>query len=277
MGKASKFGLRKAAEEKTKKHAQRTPLPPRPGQVQEARDAIEMAEAIQSTGKAFAKKIKKEAKRAAREAEQAATMAAKPAGAPRPPQDKSAAFMADAKALGWDVDAALSGSAVLTDVIQASRGDEVIQIEWQNNVFMNNCLYRRPDGSSSKLRNASHARQTMALPAPTQQQLAARKAVREKTSGLTRQPVRQITFDMDAVGDEELAEALKGAKLVWVNSISGAEDADVIPPSAKVYVDVQSTGRCVHFNSPTGARSVRISSIIHVSGQRAPKRQKVAH
>lgn len=37
---ATRHGLRKAAAEKRDRHAQRTPLPPRPGQVQDAKDAI---------------------------------------------------------------------------------------------------------------------------------------------------------------------------------------------------------------------------------------------
>jgi len=279
MGKASKFGLRKAAEEKRNKHAQRTPLPPRPGQVKDAKDAIKMAEYYQSHPAepgTFADKSAKKGKKAKRKVTtEAPSVAVEATEAHRAPQPKAEAFMSDARALGWDVDAKLEGSTVLTDVILASRGDESIQIEWQNGVFINNCLYRRPDGSTSKLRNASHARQQMALPPPTAQQMAARKRVVERTSGKSaRQPVREVPFDMGLMTDEALADALRGTKIVWINQLSQGEESESIPPNAQVRVNEGFSGRQVHFNGATGARSVRIGSIIAVKGARIPRQRK---
>lgn len=44
---ASKHGLRAAAQERSKKHAQRTPLPPRPGAIEDAREVIAAAKKLQ--------------------------------------------------------------------------------------------------------------------------------------------------------------------------------------------------------------------------------------
>jgi hypothetical protein len=61
--KASKHGLRKAAEERSARHAQRTALPPRAGQVQDAKDVIAashvLAKRMDEMGPAMLKLIAK--------------------------------------------------------------------------------------------------------------------------------------------------------------------------------------------------------------------------
>lgn len=277
MGTANKHGLRAAAKERSAKHAQRTPLPPRAGQVQDARDAIAEAEA--TLGPAL-RKLMRKAEKADRDptakeiakayakdraAEAASVVVEAPAGS-RAPGVKAAAFIAEATRLGWDTDVKTTGDRVPVDTVTATRGDEAITIEWQADVFMPGCLYVRPDGTSSKLRNASHAKQVMGSPPPTPEQLAARRAVRERIGGQKRMPVRSLPFNPDLMTDEELGERLLGCKIVWVNRISQLEESDIIPPSTRVRVDEGASGRQVHFNSLLGARTVRVSGIIHIAG-----------
>jgi hypothetical protein len=293
MPKANKHGLRKAAEERTARHAQRTALPPRAGQVQDAKDVItaglvlaqrtdEMGPAMRKlmagaeasgetpSAKKIAKAYVKDAARETEPAVQPATSTPTARTSAKQPSAKADDFIAAAAGSGWDADHSVTGTSVRTDVVTVQRGEEAITIEWQNGVFMPTCLYRRPDGSTAKVRNASHAKQIMAAPAPTAQQLGARRAVRERMNGKgeARIPVRTLPFDMELMTDAELAEALRGCKLVWVNSISGTEESDIIPPPSNCYVAEGFSGRQIHFNGPTGARSVRISSIIHVGGSR---------
>lgn len=305
MPKANKHGLRKAAEERTARHAQRTALPPRAGQVQDAKDVITaglvlaqrtdelgpalrklMAKADRTGVTPSAKKIAKayaedKAENVGRDEERANLAALQKAMQPatstptardgaKQPSAKADDFIAAAAGSGWDADHSVTGTSVRTDVVTVQRGEEAITIEWQNGVFMPACIYRRPDGSTAKVRNASHAKQIMAAPAPTAQQLGARRAVRERMTGKgeVRIPVRTLPFDMELMTDAELAEALRGCKLVWINSISGTEESDIIPPPSNCYVAEGFSGRQIHFNGPTGARSVRISSIIHVGGSR---------
>lgn len=278
MGTANKHGLRAAAKERSAKHAQRTPLPPRPGQVEDAREVLGELAAWDGiiNPKPKDKKKDKKAKRAKAAAE-AASVAVEASAGSRAPGVKAAAFIAEATRLGWDTDVKTTGDRVPVDTVCATRGDEAITIEWQADVFTPGCLYVRPDGTPSKLRNASHAKQVMGSPPPTPEQLAARRAVRDRIGGVARVPVRSLPFDPGLVTDEELAERLSGCKIVWVNRISGLEESDHIPPSTRVRVDEGASGRQVHFNSLLGARTVRVSGIIHIAGGRTrPARTRKA-
>lgn len=294
------------AMDKTSRHAQRTPLPPRAGQVAEAAEAIRLAQEAIEMGKKdkAAKKAKRVSVPEQRKAEiaelnavanevvakvkkdkapkipkartEAATLAptaaARPKGTPVA-GSKAQAFLTDATAAGWDGEVETRNGAVVVETATVRRGSEVIVIEWQNGACMEGTLHTRADGSTVKLRNASAARQVMAAAPPTPEALAATAARRQRIGGATRVARRSIPFDMGTMLDEELSEALKGAKVIWVNSISGAEEIDWIPGNSKVRIDEQPSGRTVHFNSGS-ARSVRISSIISVTGSK--KRPKIS-
>lgn len=320
---ANKHGLRATAEAKRKKHSQRTPLPPKAGVIDDARDAIVAAkainEAIEKLGKPKAKirvepltksgrlipaqrsevvalanesktkkgkKAKKgdalaetfkkhikdtqEAERLEKTSRKGSDSNAKARKASKSPEGlgaKATDFVQHAKDLGWEVSGEHDNGH---DAVTVSRSAEAIQIEWQAEVFVNNCLYTRPDGSTLKLRNASHARQVMSAPSPTEEQLAALHRNRQRVGGSgKRTPKRALPWDPESLTDAELSASLQGAKIVWINRLSGQEESDGIASSARVRVSEEPSGRTIHFNSPTGARSVRVSSLIHVAGSKS--------
>ena len=185
---------------------------------------------------------------------------------------KASAFVVDAKGLGWDAVVVSSGDAIRSDHVTVSRGEvEQITIEWQNECQVPPVLYTRPDGSVIKLNNASAARKKMAEAPPSAAVLAAKARTRASINGTKSTVPVALPFEPGLMTDEELAEAMRGTRITWVNAISGAEDTDSIPPDTKVRVTEGKSGRQLHFIGIMGARSVRVSSIIAISGAKRKK------
>jgi hypothetical protein len=110
------------------------------------------------------------------------------------------------------------------------------------------------------------ARRVLGSVAPSPEVLAARRAVRSKTEGAPVRTVRRdFAFDPNLLTDPELAERLAGCKVVWVNSISGAEEQEHV--RGKVDVSEGASGRQVSFLG-SAYRTVRVSSITSITGGR---------
>jgi hypothetical protein len=185
---------------------------------------------------------------------------------------KATAFLVDAKGLGWDGVVEPTGRGeVRVDTVTVRRGPESILIEWQNGVFTPPCIWTRPDGTTRKLNNASAAKTTMALAPPTAEQMAARSVARTRVGAPKTTTVAALPFDPALMTDEELASALQGRKITWVNRISGAVDAEMIPPQATVRIRDLKSGRTIDFNGSV-ARSVLVASITSISGSAIKQR-----
>jgi hypothetical protein len=252
---------RPAAEARRNKHAQRTPLPPRPGQVEAAkvpiqREAPDLAAALDR---------------------------ALPLRRTDPSQIKAAAFVIVAKQHGWTGKVSTAPSHVR---VTASRGDEHIECEWAGGVFQDTCYYSHPGRSPIKLKNASAAKQRMQVPPD----LAAAEATRVSTNKVTRAPRAAMSGDprprrlpfSEASLDQEVLDALYGRKIYWTNRISGAPEEDHVPsPGAykgeladgtKVIrkqnypprITEYPSGRTLEFVGGAGFRSVLLSQITRV-------------
>ena len=188
---------RAAANAKTAKHAQRTPLPPK--RIPHARveqDVAELAAAIRPTP-------------------------APAEGSKSIPKAK--AFVSHIESHGWE-DERSWGETGLEDhiVVVARRGVETIFIEWVKGVFQETATYTVAD-RTVKLRNASAAKQYAARsPEEGQAELnkvSANRFFRKRETpkeevDAQRQP---LPFDPALATDDEVITALAGRKITWFN------------------------------------------------------------
>lgn len=211
----------------------------------------------------------------------------KPAAAPKgngpaeetKSQAKAAAFLGEARALGWDLrqPADLVTAEEITTVTVA-RGQELITIQWDKGVFVGEtCLYTHDQrGRSIKIHNASAAKKRMSVPPEAAEQ----EAVQVRSNRAARAPRKEpaerkrgpLPFT-EASLDSEVIDAVRGRTVRWTNSISGQEDEARVPADGErtatgkviqVTVRDDKAGRSINFNDHTGARSVRVSSIVEV-------------
>lgn len=238
---ASKHGLRAAAKERSNKHAQRTPLPPRAGVVESAREAI--AEAARSNAPATTGKS----------------------------LGKAEAFAAKARAAKWQVEIEEhDGDAV---ELTATRGPEVIIQSWSGGVWSYPTSFYAHGDRNTKPRNASGAaklldRSETDAAAETGKVAANkhfRKAEPKDIQVRLEEAQRVLPFDPDLATDEEITGILAGQALVWYNRISrGQESALVSRKGARITLTPDGE-RVVLFCCPvTGYRACLVTAILRV-------------
>lgn len=288
---------RASAAARTNKHAQRTPLPPRKGQVEEAKEVIaygemtrpqllveaerlgfspsasiskgKLLEAILQAERDHRAAARAEAEKAPKKGPSAAVQAPK---AETKSEAKAEAFRLAAVALGWKVvDRKDEGERVDLTV---KRGEEAIDIAWDSGVFQYPC-HHSLKGRTIQLRNASHAKQKMAV-SPEQAEEEASRVVTRHASAESRKPgaerpKRRLPFDPELATDEEILDAVHGKKIVWTNGISGADYSDRVPVPKEVRVRANRpritegpSGRILNFNGEEGAHSVLVTKIVSV-------------
>jgi hypothetical protein len=326
---------RPAATARSNKHAQRTPLPPKPGSI--AEQAVEFGRSVpphkrngmveiepKGYGQMTVAELRAEAKRlgvgipglsrmakgalltAILEWERAGVAVAdRPVSFPEPaPIDvaldesfpikeqaeepspaegtletlsedgkkslsKAANFLEESVRLGWSADKQGTQDPAHYGVTVA-RGAERIEIEWVGGVFQGDtCYYSHPARTPIKLRNASHAKKVMAIPAEKADEEARKVSAHKVTRPARKSQAETISagrkalpFDVDTATDEEVISAVANRNVAWTNEISGAiEDAYV---SSSPTIQQGTSGRSLSFVSVTGFRSVRVSSIVAV-------------
>lgn len=349
---------RPAAAAKSNKHAQRTPLPPKPGSV--AEQAVEFGRTVPASkrngllevepkgyGQMTVAELRAEAKRlgvgipglsrmakgalltAILEWERAGVAVAdRPVSFPEPaPVDvaldesfpikeraeveailaapvgdrletlseegkkslvKAANFIEESVRRGWTPERQGTQDPAHYGVTVA-RGAERIEIEWMGGVFQGDtCYYSHPARTPIKLRNASHAKKVMAIPAAEADEEARKVSAHKVTRPARKSQAETISagrkalpFDPETATDEEVIAAVSGRNVSWTNEISGnVEDAFVMatPRTVKdkntgrviesierpVKIREGKSGRSIEFVSHTGFRSVRVSSIVAV-------------
>jgi hypothetical protein len=249
---ASKHGLRKASEEKRKKHAQRTPLPPRPGAVAEAKAAI-----IETSVPSVLKAID---------------------------------FVAAAKASGWETQSWWKGDHSKVQVTRGSESIQIEWLG--GIFQPETCNYRYGAGNATKLRNASAAKARMSLPPEAAETQAVRKAEAGSrgdapTRASKQRSSSQIrTVSFEALLDGDVVEAVRGRKITWTNRITGLEEQDFVrdvrtvrtregQASSSIKAPIAShaapkiidskSGRTLAFLGAFGYRCVRVSDIHRVA------------
>lgn len=237
---ANKGAMRKAAEARRTKAAQRTPLPPRAGVIPAAREAIEEASEVLAT----------ESKSSA----------------------KARTFIESVRASGWEASASLPGNTGETDhvTVTAKRGPEVIFIEWVGGVYQPTATYTIAD-RTIKLRNASACKQYAARSPEVAQgeleKVSANRMFRRRETPASEVEGRKrpLPFALDAA-EPEIVQALVGKAVRWHNRYrETTETAMVHQDPRKIHFTEWEGERIVNFLCPiTGYRSFRLSALLAV-------------
>lgn len=179
-------------------------------------------------------------------------------------------FETVAASLGWSTARETSEDDRLTVV--AKRGDETIGIEWMGGVFQPPCVYSL-GGRTIQLRNASAAKQRMAMK-PEAAAQEAERVVERHHNAVERKAAprrRALKLDLETMTDIEVLEALEGHGITWLNEISGQEESARVPirreikrPTNKPRISEGPRGRTITFTSNTGFRTVLLKNIVAV-------------
>lgn len=207
---------------------------------------------------------------------------------------KAERFVQEASDLGWVYVKGDSAATVYAQTpgifgVTVARGGESIIIEWDRGVFQGDtCYYSHSARTPIKLRNASHAKKVMAIPAATADEEARKvsahkvtRPIRKSAAEATTERRMALPFDPGTALDQEILDALYGRRISWTNEISGAIEEERVPPLAATVrladgspgtakqshaprIRPGKSGRSIEFVCGTGFRSVRVSSIVAV-------------
>lgn len=234
---ANKFGLRAAAQERSNRHAQRTPLPPRPEQTADLTELVEEAgEILASVGKS---------------------------------QRKAAQFKEFAEANGWEI-ALQPTDADLVEMI-ATRGPETIHQAWVGGVWQYDASTYTIADRTTKPRNASGAKKLMTRSQSEAEEELGKVASntffkrRSPEETATRRKARlPFTLEDD---DETIMAALNGRKVRWLNRLSNStEEAFVTKGGKHIRMVWVGEERVFQFceSGGTGFRAFRLSDVQRV-------------
>lgn len=246
--------------ERTNRHAQRTPLPPKPGQVEAARAAQDELQAAKSMERLVGHRE-----------------AASPNGDGTDDRSKAkgAAFAAKAVAAGWEVAKAIVGG---TAEVTATRGPETIVIAWKDGVFQYPSSFYGYGDRNTKPRNASGAEKLLhRTPEDAAREASKvasnrhfRKAEPQDLTVQIESARKALPFDPELATDEEISGILAGQALVWYNRLSRGQESAIVGRSGIRITQLPDGQRVITFCCPaTGYRSCLVTAILKVGRGRA--------
>ena len=244
MNTVAKGANRAAHQQRTNRHAQRTPLPPRPGAVEAAREPVAKSPSL---------------------------AVAAPEGGTRS-LSKASAFQAKAEASGWDIVTDVAGDRDAVE-LTATRGAETMVQAWANGVWQYDASFYGFGDRTIRPRNAAGASKLLSRSesdaATEAGKVAANRHFRKaepKDIGTKMEEAKQhLPFDPELDADELVLGALTGQALVWYNRLSrGTERAMVSRKGARMSRTPDGQ-RVVTFCCPaTGYRSCLVTAILRV-------------
>jgi hypothetical protein len=257
---ASKHGLRAAAKERSNKHSQRTPLPPKPGVVEDVRETVIGIDPGKTTGVAL----------------QPATVAA-PATAGKS-LGKAEAFAVKARAAKWEVSTEVDAEHDAVELTATRDGETIVQA-WSGGVWQYPSSFYGYGDRNTRPRNASGALKLLER-SPAEAQADAGKVAANKhfrraepkdIEVKLEEAQRRLPFDPDLAADEIILGAVNGQALVWYNSLSrGQESALVSRKGGRISMTADGK-RVLTFCCPvTGYRSCYVSSLLRVGKGKRP-------
>lgn len=247
---ASKHGLRAAAKERSNRHAQRTPLPPKPGVIEDAREVIAAGAAMQAA-----------------ESHGDATDAKS--------MGKAEAFAEKARAAKWDVTVEPVGGVV---ELTATRGAETIIQAWAGGVWDYDTSFYGYGDRTTKPRNASGAIKLLErTPADASAEASKvssnrhfRKAEPKDIEVRLEEAQQALPFDPSLAPDEEVAGILAGQALVWYNRLSRGQESAMVGRKGVRFFTLADGQRGITFCCPvTGYRSCLVTAILKVGRGRS--------
>ena len=234
---------RASAAARTRKHAQRTPLPPKAG----SPGAKAIAEAAESHGEATDDRS---------------------AG-------KARTFAAKAESLGWTCAMGLVGGA---SEVTATRGSETIVQAWSGGVWSYDASVYAFGDRTTKPRNASGA---LKLLARTEKDAAAeaakvqsnrhfRKAEPKDIEQTLEKAQKALPFDPNLATDEEITGVMAGQAIVWYNRIGRSNESAIVGRKGVRITLLPDGQRVANFCCPvTGYRSCLVTAILKVGRGRS--------
>lgn len=240
---ANKHGLRKAAQERSNRHAQRTPLPPKAGKVADAKEVLEMIRPTESH----------------EDAPSAAT------------HTKAQAFATKAGEAKWEARTEVVGTTVEVTV---TRGSETIVQAWNGGVWQyESSIYAYGD-RTTKPRNASGAAKLLLRSAEDAKAETAKVASNQHFRKSEPKDIietletaqTRLPFDPNLATDEEVLTVLRGQSVVWYNRISRRTESAIVGRGRHMRMTVTDDGqRVVNMCCPvTGFRSFLVTAILKV-------------
>lgn len=243
---ASKAGLKAAATAKTEKAAQRTPLPPKQ-KASPADDTLAMITAA--------------AREVAREKRDADSKS----------WGKAKEYIDAVRALGWSTSAGRPQGSDVPDHVEviAKRGNETLFIEWIGGVHQATSSYTIAD-REVKIKNASAAKARAAMPADDAkaelERVQTNKVFRKRERPDTETKQARLPFDVNTAGDAEIAKAIAGRRIMWVNKYRDTDEEAYVQDDPRGVTFTEYDGnRIINFLCPhTGFRSCRVTAITRV-------------
>lgn len=240
--KANKHGLRAAAAERSNRHAQRTPLPPRKGDIDDAKEVLAAGAALVAGDGPDVKSW-----------------------------GKARTFADLAVACGWEGSVEPRGDAV---ELNATRGSETIVQAWRGGVWQYDASVYAFGDRTTRPRNASGAtkllNRTPDEAAAEMSKVAANRSFRKaepKDLAVTLETAQKtLPFDPALATDAEIMAMVSGKSIVWFNRLSRKEEAGIVGRGRQLKMTFNESGdRVLNFCCPvTGYRSLLVTAILKV-------------
>lgn len=272
MNTVKKGANRATAAARTNRHAQRTPLPPRPGDVAAAKDVIAESGAILAA-------VTEEAARhnpmnpggvvVADLLDKAASSNGEAPDARS--QGKAQEFAAVAATAGWKAAPAARGTGV---EVVATRGAETIVQEWRGGVWQYEASFYAFGDRTTKPRNASGAKKLLGRTgedaAAEASKVSANKSFRKaepRDLAKTLADARlSLPFSLDD-SDDAVLKAVQGHSIEWYNRLSRKAEDGIVGTGQQLRIVETDSGRVLMFCCPrNGFRSCLLSAVLSVGG-----------
>lgn len=183
---------------------------------------------------------------------------------------KADAFMDEAEQAGWnvefidheDVPGYIVVKARREYIAEALRQEEVLDLSWSpTRLIEAHYISGLPGEVAKKLSSVAGAIIRLSEPAP-RQRMTSNKVKRDEP--VKRIPKEKLPFDIEEAYDDEIFDAVRGRKLVWLNTTSeNYEEARV--GMRYLRIETGTAGRAIlTFCSPEGFRSVALENLVQV-------------
>lgn len=179
--------------------------------------------------------------------------------------DKAANFGSYVKPYGWDGKWSRDEETGVTHLFARRGENETINVWWQANgaVIQEALPMYTIAGEKIKCRNVSHAA-TIASREPDVDRLA--KATKKQTRNLTGDKKIELTatYDFTGMADDEIEKMLLGARIGWINRLSGSVEQAQVCGRKQIKV-VRNGHTQLHFIDGDGFHAVYLDSIVSVN------------
>lgn len=189
---------------------------------------------------------------------------------------KAEKFQKLGEAEGWTLKEIIEESDINRWTISLVRGDELITCWWDNNSMLESPIYRIGAYENRPRNLAAAVRQLGLKPDLSKAYKKAKKVAKQEpgADGVAIPVIRhKLPFDIDKDPDKVILRELRGSRITYLNSYTGAAEVAAIPKAKNMdlqnvfFLDEGSNGRAfVSFMDELGMfRAVHLDAILQVS------------